>query len=109
MTLAEPGQDVQQVYFVESGMLSLVLSGSDGQSIEVGIIGREGVGGVGMALANRPTDIRIQVQVAGSALAMPSEALRSHVLRSAVLHQSLMRYLQAVYVQGALNAACNRK
>lgn len=46
--LHEPGQNIDFTYFLNDGMCSLVALSRDGRSVEVGIVGREGM--IGMSL-----------------------------------------------------------
>jgi CRP-like cAMP-binding protein len=46
----EPGEKIEYAYFLNEGMTSLVVLTSDGRSVEVGIVGREGVVGTTLAV-----------------------------------------------------------
>ncbi|HEX9344381.1 MAG TPA: hypothetical protein VF900_00590, partial [Candidatus Acidoferrum sp.] len=46
--LHEPGEKIDFAYFLNEGMTSLVALSRDGRSVEVGIVGKEGM--VGMSL-----------------------------------------------------------
>jgi CRP-like cAMP-binding protein len=96
------------VYFVESGIVSLVASTSAGNSVEVAIVGREGVAGVADALGQRPLPYRLVVQVAGFAYRAPKNVIRRHMLSCTSLHELLMDYSQHVVHQLAQSALCNR-
>jgi hypothetical protein len=51
--LHEPGEKIEFAYFLNSGMTSLVVSTSEGRSCEIGIAGKEGMGGAPLAVGLR--------------------------------------------------------
>ena len=52
--LGTPAAPTDYVYFVESGIVSLLATTRAGSSVEVALIGREGVAGIAGALGTRP-------------------------------------------------------
>ena len=73
--LCEPGGAVQHVYFPLDCLISLLAAVDDGENdLEVGLVGREGLAGMSLALGNRTSPVRELVQGAGSALRMPPSA-----------------------------------
>lgn len=107
VVLVEPGETAQQVYFVQEGMLSYVISTKEGASVEVGVIGREGVGAADVVLANRPSPFQIMVQAVGSAQVMASDDFRSQVLCGGGLYEGAMQQILELAHHGAQNALCN--
>ena len=105
----EPHEPITQVYFPQGGMFSLVLPLADGGTVEVGMVGREGVAGVPAVLgvAAMPTQCIVQLEV--PARALPVSALRRQAQDAAVLHDLLKRYTQTLIDQIAQGAACNRR
>lgn len=49
--LVVPNEPINDVYFIESGMVSVVAEKADGRSIEVGVYGRDGMGATTVLLA----------------------------------------------------------
>jgi CRP-like cAMP-binding protein len=96
------------VYFVESGIVSLVASTRSGQSLEVAIVGREGVAGIADALGQHPLPYAWIVQVGGLAYRVPTRVIREHILACGDLHGVLMAYSQLLMHQLAQSAVCNR-
>ena len=95
------------VYFVESGVASLIIE--TGGSVVLATVGREGaVGGPTLLLGGGIAFGRYQVLVSGSALAM--EALQFRIaLREILKLRSLCEtYTQAFFVQVLQNVACSR-
>jgi CRP-like cAMP-binding protein len=96
------------VYFIESGIVSMVASTSGGSSVEVAVVGREGAAGVADALGRQPLPYRLLVQVPGFAYRAPREIIREHILSCTTLHQLLMDYSQHIVHQLTQSALCNR-
>jgi CRP-like cAMP-binding protein len=96
------------VYFVESGIVSMVASTTAGQSVEVAVVGREGAAGVADALGGEPLPYRLLVQVPGMAYRAPRQVIRDHILSCSALHTLLMSYAQHVVHQLTQSALCNR-
>ena len=100
--------DADWSYFMDSGVLSLVAATTSGQSVEIAIVGREGVAGVADALGHRPLPFRLVVQLPGLAYRTPKRLLREHILSCSALHELLMDYSQALMHQLVQSAVCNR-
>jgi CRP-like cAMP-binding protein len=96
------------VYFVESGIVSMVASTIAGHSVEVAVVGREGAAGVADALGSEPLPYRLLVQVPGMAYRAPRQLIREHILSCSALHELLMTYAQHVVHQLTQSALCNR-
>jgi len=95
-------------YFVESGVVSLVATTRSGSSVEVALIGREGVAGIADALGNQPLPYGLMVQLPGLAYRVPKAVIREHIFTCSALHELLMDYSQRVMHQLAQSALCNR-
>src|SRR5947209_2788702 len=92
--LHEPGEPIRYVYFPLSGILSL-LSAPDGRngSLEIGVVGREGMVGLPVFLgAGVPCTLSL-VQVPGEALRMPADEFHTVVSCKSKLHDLLLRYV----------------
>src|ERR1700733_6124775 len=63
VVLLEAGAEFDQIYFPHSGMLSLVMVLDDGNAIEVGTVGREGVVGAMAGLGLYKSSVRVVVQL----------------------------------------------
>lgn len=72
--MAETGDMIGKVHFIESGFLSVIASRSANDQVEVGLIGREGMGGISVALGCPDAPFRVIVQAAGMAYEMSSAA-----------------------------------
>lgn len=107
--LVEPGEPMWYVWFPQTGMLSIVNDMEDGKtSIEVGVIGREGMAGISVFHGRNTQPLRILVQVAGEAKRIPAEAFAAIVDNAPTLQAALHSYSLALMNQASQQAACNR-
>lgn len=106
-TLSKSDAPIDDVYFPQSGMVSLVQPLEDGAMIEVGMVGSEGFVGAPVLLGADTSPLEAMVQMPGSALRMPADAFRQQTGGSIALSRMLLRYVQALHVQVSLSAACN--
>ena len=65
---------------MDSGIVSLVGSTSGGNSVEVAIVGREGIAGAADVLGGRPLPYRLMVQLPGLAYRIRKDVVKEHVL-----------------------------
>jgi CRP-like cAMP-binding protein len=108
LSLHEPTQKVEFVYFPNRGMVSQVVVTKDGRTVEVGVVGSEGYVGAGLAIGLSRSSVREIVQIAGDGFKMMGNALE-RILRSAPQLQIILnRYSGLQGMQVAQTAACNR-
>ncbi len=107
-TLHEAGTALKYVYFPISAVVSLMSGMQDGGSAEVAVVGHEGVVGVCAFMDGAVALSGGEVQTAGHAWRMRAPVLANHVARHAAMALPLLRYTQALLVQLAQTAACNR-
>ena len=105
--LYQPGQSVREIYFPEDATISSISSTADGETLEIFMTGNEGVVGITAILADS-TAFRAVVQLPGRAYSIPRDALRSEFKRSETLHRLLLQYTNALLVQIAQTAVCNK-
>jgi CRP-like cAMP-binding protein len=98
---------VEQVYFPESGIASVVANGAK-QAIEVGLIGRDGMTGLSVVLGNGDrVPHETYMQMAGSGQRLAAGALREAISTSVTLHQALLCYVHAFMMQTTQTALAN--
>lgn len=95
-------------YFIEDGIASFVITLCNGETVEVGAIGFEGVIGISILLGARSAPGEISMQVGGSGFRIPAASLKHAFDRCAELRRHTLRYMQAFIIQIAHTAACNR-
>ena len=100
-------QRIEAVFFMESGMTSTVAQLDDGQPVEVGIIGREGMVGLPLVLGVESTFHENFAQMAGTALRMNAGAFRRELASNDPLRTRLLCYVEAHQAQISQTAACN--
>lgn len=105
--LIAPLVPISYVHFVESGVLSVIAGSETRASIEVGVIGREGMSGLSVALGTADAPLRVSVQMPGAALRVASSVFRDACRRSPELHELVLRYARVFAVQTAETARAN--
>lgn len=106
--LSVPGELLTHVYFPMSCFISLIVPVGRSGSLEVGLVGNEGMFGIPLALGVNFTPVRAVVQGAGSALRMDAARFRRNLARSPALERKLDRYIFVLLGQLAQTAACTR-
>ena len=106
--LYEPGSRMVRAYFVNHGMVSLVVVAHDGRSVEVGITGREGLVGLPLVFGYEGAPTRAIVQLPGNGLSISSVALIEAFPQCPQLSGLIQRYAFTQQMQVAQIAACNR-
>jgi CRP-like cAMP-binding protein len=100
-------ETLTHVHFIDGGLLSLLSTLEDGTSIEVGSLGREGLGGLTVLLgAERATHTGL-VQVGGLAYRMKAAYAREAFRRLPAFQEKVLRYTRMLVAQISLTAACN--
>jgi len=97
---------IEFVYFIESGVGSLVQTMANGQAAEVGTIGNEGFVGLPVLLGDDRGPTSVYIQVPGVGLRMKAEIFRDELERSGPMRATMLRYAHAVFNQVAMSAAC---
>jgi CRP-like cAMP-binding protein len=108
IVLYEANGDMAHVYFPLSGMISLVLNTQDGQTIEVGSIGNEGMLGTPLVLGSDKSPVEALIQVQGDVLRMTAKDFLRELKRSSALRDAAQRFAQALMTQISQSVACNR-
>src|SRR5258708_10028329 len=106
--LHEPGEKITFAYFLNHGMTALVALSRDGRSVEVGIVGKEGMVGMSLTVGLRRGIFRAIMQMPGSGLRIRSEVFQQVLHCSSTLRSELSRFALMHGMQVAQLAACNR-
>jgi CRP-like cAMP-binding protein len=106
--LYEAGGRIRHVYFPIDCLVSLLTAVDKRRTLEVGMVGNEGMTGMPFILGMGVSGVRALVQGGGRALRMPAAAFRIEFDRNEPLRQALFRYTYALMAQISQTAACNR-
>jgi CRP-like cAMP-binding protein len=99
---------VEFVYFIETGVGSLVNTMANGEAAEVGTIGNEGMVGLPLLFGDDQAPTSVYVQVPGAGLRMKATLFKKELARSASMRTVMLRYAHAFFNQVAQSAACNQ-
>jgi CRP-like cAMP-binding protein len=106
--LYEAGGRIGHVYFPIDSLISLLTAVDKRRTLEVGMVGNEGMTGMPFILGMGVSGVRALVQGGGHALRMPAAPFRIEFDRNEPLRQALFRYTYALMAQISQTAACNR-
>lgn len=104
----ERGEIIRHVYFPESGIVSLLAAVEDSMTLEVGLVGSEGIIGLPVFLGVKTSSNRAVVQGAGSALRMKTKDFLAESKTGASLPRFLQRYAHSLLTQVSQSAVCYR-
>jgi CRP-like cAMP-binding protein len=105
--LYEPNTEIQYAYFPEAGVISVIAVMHDGNSIEVGTIGREGMACSTLLLETHTVPYRYFIQVAGHGHRVAADALTSTADGSRELRRVVLQFEATFRTQTMQCAACN--
>ena len=106
--LCEPGDPIRYIYFPHDSLVSLLGVAEGRMTLEVGLIGREGMLGATVALGHEVAQLRAVVQRAGSASRMESARFRAEFAANPSLQRVLYRYTDTLLAQAVQIAVCSR-
>jgi CRP-like cAMP-binding protein len=104
----QPGEQIRYVYFPEGGIISLLSGVGNGCTIEVGIVGNEGMVGLPVFLGVRTSSSCAVVQGSGYAMRMETADFIKYSAGNVKLQRLMLRYMHSLFTQISQSAACNR-
>ena len=107
--MERPNQQIETVYFMETGIASVVAVQPDETRVEVGLIGREGMSGMAVVLGGNQSPHATYIQVAGEGQRITAKELRKAMNASQSLHSLLLKFVQVFMVQTAHTAIANAR
>ena len=107
--LEKPNKQIDDIYFPDTGIASVVALHPNGNRVEIGIIGCEGMTGLAVLLGGERSPHETYMQVAGAGHTIPVAALRKAADASRSLNAMMLRFVQAFMVQTAHTAVANAR
>jgi CRP-like cAMP-binding protein len=107
--LAEPGDEIRNVYFPHSGIVSFMVGLDDGAMVQTFMVGRDGVVGAAQALDSKTSINKILVQVSGMASVIDRDPLRELMESLPKIGSVLAAHEQFLVADIQQTAACNAR
>ena len=104
--LYEPDEAIEHVYFLSNALVSIVSMNSEGSTVEIGLVGHEGMVGV-PAILGGVTPYRAIVQMGGEAYRIRGQKLYEEFRRNPFLRDLLLKYTNTFLIQVAQSSICN--
>jgi CRP-like cAMP-binding protein len=104
----EPEAPIKEIYFIEDGLACILVKIANSSSVEVGMIGNEGLVGVSALLGDDISAQRIIMQIPGTALRINTGRCKEAFDQSAAMRAAVHRFLGEILSQTAQTAGCNR-
>ena len=105
-TVYRADQKIEHVYFPEEAVIAMIDTMDDERTVEVGIIGREGMVGINIFLGGVVTPDKAIVQIAGGAMRMKVRDLRKELSFGSPLQQLLLAYARTFLAVISQSVAC---
>ena len=103
----EVGEPVDQIYFPQTSMISLLVVTQEGVGIEAAAIGREGAVGLHRGLGKRRSFTRAVIQVSGTISHISADVFERAVDQSDTIKDIITHYTEVLWVEAQQIAACN--
>jgi len=108
LALHEPGAPIEHAYFLNNGLCSLIVVTENKNTVEVGVVGREGIVGMVLASGMSRSTHRTVMQIAGDAFRLRADVVRRIAAAQPEFLLCMQRYAQLQGLLIAQTAACNR-
>jgi CRP-like cAMP-binding protein len=106
-TISQAGDDLHHCYFPNDGMISLLSVTEQGNAVEIGFTGYEGILGMPVVLGDKETPYQALVQVKTDCFGVEAKYVRELFERGGVFHDVLLRYLNVLFRQVGQTCVCN--
>jgi CRP-like cAMP-binding protein len=104
----KPDRPISHVYFPETGVLSHIQQMHNGSTVEVSLVGSDGMAGLAVYLGGVTFPVEAICSAPGTFLRMRSGEFRAEVTRNPPLHKVMHEYTLAVLEIGAQSMGCDR-
>jgi CRP-like cAMP-binding protein len=105
--LEVPNKPIEFVYFIEKGVVSVVVVNNHDHRIEVGVIGLDGVTGIPVIMGDDRSTNSTYMQIGGDGQRISVAALRAAMAKSPALRALLLRFARAFMTQTSHTALAN--
>jgi CRP-like cAMP-binding protein len=105
--LEERNRHIDHAYFLTRGLASMVVSAGSGHSIEVALVGSEGMTGISLLLESNAAMHETFIQSAGEGWRIGADELRAALKNSATLHKTFLRFAHVIVTQMTFTALSN--
>ena len=102
------GDQIRYAYFPISGLMSLLSTTETGSTVEVAMVGNEGIIGLPVILKNMMIPYEVTVQTASAAYRIRAEDLQEEFDKGEALHELILRYLNVLLAEISQSALCHR-
>jgi CRP-like cAMP-binding protein len=106
--LSEPNEPIEFVYFLNSGLISTDALTESGESVEVGVIGREGFSGLPALLDQPQMSHSVLMQGVGDGLRIRASVVRDQFLKGGTFQKLVHTFAYLQLVQTSQSVLCNR-
>src|SRR6266545_2792741 len=96
-TLYEAGDRIRHAYFLNTGMGSLLALTQSGATVEIAMVGNEGMLGIPAILGVHQTPYEIMVQLPGEGVKIKTDVIRAEFKRGGALQDLLLNYTHALF------------
>jgi CRP-like cAMP-binding protein len=107
-TVFETGEELNFVYFPLDCIIVLISSVEAEASVEVGLIGNEGLAGAQILMGAKHSNSQALILTEGKALRLPAAGLKKEAKRSSRMREGILTYANALLAQSAQLAGCHR-
>jgi CRP-like cAMP-binding protein len=108
LRLSEPNEPIEYIYFLNSGLISTDALTEKGESVEVGVIGREGFSGLPALFDQPQMSHSVLMQGVGEGLRIRSSILRDQFVKGGMLQRMVHTFAYLQLVQVSQSVLCNR-
>lgn len=102
------GDRIRYAYFPVGGLFSLLSTTETGSTVEIAMVGNEGMVGLPVILKNGTTPYEVTVQIATEAFRIKAEVLQEEFNKGGALQEFVLRYLNVLIAQVSQLTICNR-
>jgi CRP-like cAMP-binding protein len=102
------GDRIRYAYFPVGGLFSLFSTTETGSTVEIAMVGNEGMVGLPVILKNGTTPYEVTVQIPTEAFRIKAEVLQEEFNKGGALQEQVLRYLNVLIAQVSQLTICNR-